>query len=737
MKKRLLCIIVAMLMVLPLVLVSCGSQDDKDKMKEIILGSDSDKPIDKAYTLSLWIPTDAITVKGQTKDLSELTQQQKDQLLKSYPDVYEFLKRVDDVEDAINEILIGRSYYTKIDIVPVNNEYYEEAIAERFAAMDAVSNPGDMNTLGASTAYENEVVEELVGSKVLYDLLYRPVDDNQLDIFLIRDYGEYSGYGQYISYIDSNYIIPLNDPQNGNYISTTGSYASINKLIRSQFLEELKVNNLIYALPNNHLYADQYQYILVNKELVDSYDEYNVDDMSDIYSCTDFINSVGNSGLQNVVPFVASFDDLAGYNYIDKNLGFGGITSTADDGNTVFNIESIFSNEEFSKYVKMYKELQDKNYVKTDLADGEVAAVRIFNGTSLEAQEYADEYYLIKTAAPVADTSDVYASMFAISSFSLSYDRSMKILNLLQSDTKIRTLLQYGIEGEDYTVAVETVDGKDIEKINIKDDTYYKMNILYTGNEYYTYPGDNTEIDDWDYVKETNLDVIINPFIRFDYYLENGNLTASEKQFIIEHKDEFYALILETYEQIASMTLSEYEAFLEVYNTDFDSKESALKALKEQIAELSSIQENIDKKNQEIADERAKMTANGDMARYEELVQKLDNANKRIDEISAEFAAGIFDNFDEQMQLYNDVLIIEGEINSVAERLIALENELAELIENQKTADAKIVELNDKCDVIIQEIETIKSINVNAYELKTSDNYAKLLEIYNKVLTLY
>ena len=148
MKKRLLCIIVAMLMILPLVLVSCGSTDEKDKMKDIILGTDSSNPIDKAYTLSLWIPTDSITIKGQTADLSELTQSQKDQLLKSHPEVYEFLKRVDDVEDAINEILIGRSFYTKIDIVPVNNEYYEQAIADRFAAMDENVNPGYMNTLG-------------------------------------------------------------------------------------------------------------------------------------------------------------------------------------------------------------------------------------------------------------------------------------------------------------------------------------------------------------------------------------------------------------------------------------------------------------------------------------------------------------------------------------------------------------------------------------------------------------
>ena len=199
MKKRFLCLILALVMVIPFVLASCGESED-DKMKEIILGGDGAE-IDRALTLSIWLPTDAITIKGQTADLGQMTQQNKLELQKNYPDVYDFLKRVDAVEDAINKILISRNYYTNIDIVPVNNEYYEEALAERFAKMDEATNPFDMNAKGDSSAYQNEVVEEYIGNKKLYNLLYRPVDENQLDIFLIRDYGEYSGYELYMSYI--------------------------------------------------------------------------------------------------------------------------------------------------------------------------------------------------------------------------------------------------------------------------------------------------------------------------------------------------------------------------------------------------------------------------------------------------------------------------------------------------------------------------------------------------------
>ena len=203
MKKRMLCFILALIMVLPLVLVSCNSQSEADRMKEIILGTEGDET-ERAYTLSLWIPTNKITIEGVTADLSELSQKDRKALQKQNPDIYEFLVRVDAVEEALNKILVSRNYYTHIDIVPVNDKFYEKSIDDRFDSMSANSDPGDMNKRGDSDEYKNDVTEEIVGNSTLYKLLYRPVDRNQLDIFLIRS------YDKYVSYINSNYILPLN-----------------------------------------------------------------------------------------------------------------------------------------------------------------------------------------------------------------------------------------------------------------------------------------------------------------------------------------------------------------------------------------------------------------------------------------------------------------------------------------------------------------------------------------------
>ena len=54
MKKRLLCLVLAMIMICSLFLVSCSDErtEDEIRMENVCKG-------DVAYTISLWIPTDS------------------------------------------------------------------------------------------------------------------------------------------------------------------------------------------------------------------------------------------------------------------------------------------------------------------------------------------------------------------------------------------------------------------------------------------------------------------------------------------------------------------------------------------------------------------------------------------------------------------------------------------------------------------------------------------------------
>ena len=570
MKKRLLCLILALVMVIPFVLASCGESED-DKMKEIILGGDGAE-IDRALTLSIWLPTDAITIKGQTADLGQMSQQNKIELQKNYPDVYDFLKRVDAVEDAINKILISRNYYTNIDIVPVNNEYYEEALAERFAKMDEKTNPFDMNAKGDSDAYQNEVVEEYIGNKKLYNLLYRPVDENQLDIFLIRDYGEYSGYELYMSYIEKDYLLPLNKISDGNgttdifpktnYLTASGSYASINKLIRNEIMSAMKVNDYIYALPNNHLYTEQ-EYFAVNKAVFAKLaNEYKVKDLTDFDSIVAYLNSVSALNDASVVPM---YNDgaIPAFGLVDlDNLTYGDSA-----------LNEIFSNEEFVNFVSAYKEAQENGLIVDALGDGQKAAVELFLGQNVEEiNAKAEDYYLIPVGAHDISSSELYSSMFAISTFTLDYDRAMKILNLLVSDSEIVTLLQYGIENEDYSITTEKVNGKDVETLNLNKDTAYNMNNLYTGSSYYTYPHNGAKIDEWDDVKNANLNIDVTKYVNVEYFLGKATLTDEEKA-LLDKKEELLLVASAALEALDAMSYESFNTLIELISNGGDISE--------------------------------------------------------------------------------------------------------------------------------------------------------------------
>ena len=45
------------------------------------------------------------------------------------------------------------------------------------------------------------------------------------------------------------------------------------------------------------------------------------------------------------------------------------------------------------------------------------------------------------------------------------------------------------------------------------------MNNLYTGSSYYTYPHNGAQIDDWDDVKNANLNIEVSKYVNVQYFL--------------------------------------------------------------------------------------------------------------------------------------------------------------------------------------------------------------------------
>lgn len=577
MKKRLLCIMLAVLLVIPMIFASCDdTRSDEEIIESILSGATT------ALTLSVWIPTESDT---------------------SDP---EFVERLNNVEAAINAILIEKNYSTKVDLIAIKDEEYEAKVAERYAQMNNGHTAGD--AYRTAQEYVN-TVEKFWPDKAndpdtyIYQIKYPDVLDYQMDIFLIR------GYESFINHYDDGNLKDISD-----YISVLGSdYSNVNKLIRPNFLSQMKINGKSYAIPNNHLYLDKYQYVIINKSLFDS-TEYNIDDIKEIYDAEEFINSLANTA--NVVPFLGTMKDAYDAFLIDPDYYIG---STIGDGS----LGNLFENEEYKKFVSFYKGLCEANCVKGTLENDEVAAVQVFNGTREEAEAKfsTDEYYFVGT--PIASTSSIYESMFAISSYSVDPDRAMKVLYLLETDVEVRTLLQYGIEDVDYTVSYDPDTEEKI--IHIKNDTPYNMNVYDTGNPYYTYPGDNTSLSDWDEIKDFNINVEVDPLICYDYILNSGKISEDTLKYLQFYKNDIKIKYDNYISSINNMSKEEFDKFsainfVEIYS-NISSKNKQIRS------ELEKINENL-----------TKLETETKAAEISKINSSIINSNITINELRAEIA---------------------------------------------------------------------------------------------------
>lgn len=522
MSKRILALVFVLLMVLSIALTGCSSEkSDDEKRRENASAGDT------AYTLSIWIPTNSNT---------------DDQAYKN---------RLVAIENAINAELATDN--TRIKLELVSDELYEQKLSQSLAnAQNSVLADPSKKPYLQGMEYVNDAEKEYPSNAededdYFYKLKFPAVLDNQIDICLIRDYNTYS------QYVKNGYLHSLNA-----YItSESATYPRFKKIIKNELIDALTIDKNLYAVPNNRAYADdEYQFILINKELAAQADVVvDVDSIKSIVDCEEIICKIGELATQNVVPFVGGENSpLITY------WGEGDSLIVSNNGSSI--LETIIQSEEYLDYTLLYKKLNELNYIKSSLVDGEKAGVSVFNGTLAQAQALEKDYYLVKIGTPVMDEEDVFGSMFAITEYSINYDRAMTVLYALNTNEKIRTLIQYGIEDVDYVLDRSEDEENPVIKVNRDENgkAIYDMNNDYTGNGYITYRNDGTVIDDWTYIKTVNYDAKISQFLHFKTNYQNGRSEQDKAQDVITSTNiANYAASI--YAEIDAMSVAEFEAF--------------------------------------------------------------------------------------------------------------------------------------------------------------------------------
>jgi len=502
MKKRLLCFLIAVLCVLPLALTGCG---DDEEITEV-----GTKPL----TLTLYGITGETTteeaIKAVEEELNVYTEGKFNThiVLKLYP------------EDEYYKILDEKL----ADIERIKKE--EEEAAKKKKEEDKLLQQMGQTRPPESTTVETEAetYEENGATKVVYPA----VKDTQLDIFMVQ------GATNLNKYHSAGYLSPLSESlaNSGKLIST---YISQERLATGMLggtgtSAGLVDRGTAYGIPNNTV-VGEYSYLLVNKELATKY-FYSADDVKTLASLANFLDDAAT----NHPDYITLYNEptIALEYLTDEPSLIGVVLTNSSNGFTRLVPRGLLNISNYTNYLSnVYKfrkngYITDGDYYKLP-EDKKVAAAFIKGNAALPA-EYEDEYLVINYANPVARASECPGTMFCVSSYTLNVDRSMEIIQALQTVASFRNTFQYGVNGVHYTEDEYT------GMVNILNDDY-AMNPDHTGNLFLLKPNNRMSEEElalaannWELAKQQYRETIISPFAMFNFQIvtaENYKTTSA------------------------------------------------------------------------------------------------------------------------------------------------------------------------------------------------------------------
>ncbi|MBE6713717.1 MAG: hypothetical protein E7575_00330 [Ruminococcaceae bacterium] len=486
-------------------------------------------------TLSLWIPTDDSTTAEAIQDveiaINSITQVEFDTAIKLYA--------IPDSE--YDEVIKGR-----IELLEERKKAEEQAELDRLQQQLQAAQKGEEYIEETTVNTENPNMDGDYSLVVRNAAGYDNVGKNQLDIFLIRGAEDYTYYA-------SNFF--LEDLRS----EITGSSKELATYIYPNFFDAAVYDNGIYGVPNNHVIGE-YTYFLVNKDLVEA--EYlDPTRLTSLQDCQEFIEAVAKYHT-DYVPVYGNYSPSY-YHYwngsqdADKfSVLASRVLYSSKPENVTF--DNIFEVPNFYNNYYLYKLFKEKGYVNTAETVPAKFGVGYITCTKDEIAKYENDYYVTAFEYPEGTDDDYLQSVFAVSKFTKNTSRAMEIITLLNTSTELRTVLQYGVEGQHWKYDEED----DSIIVKLSDD--YKMDIVDTGNVYMTYPDYGVSLDSWDNAKVQNTQSYYPPTLDF------GNPYSDLNTELFKELDALSARLLK---EIEAMTADEFKASVarlaaEVNNSD-------------------------------------------------------------------------------------------------------------------------------------------------------------------------
>lgn len=492
MSKKIVCLLLALLMVVT-VFTSCAGDDSDDAINDA-----KEEASETTVTLSMYLVSEKEVSKEQATAIQEAVNKITKSKFKAQLILHFF------TEDTYYEALDAA--FAKMD----ENTAFEDAVT------DELANKKDEAVTGET---EEETVKDEYGNETLK---YPEIPDYQVDILYL------SGFENLKKYVDEERLAMLDD-NIANTSTILKSYIAPDYLSRLDNLFDGRT----YALPVNAPIGN-FKYLLVNKEIMSKYNHVASDFTSIISDNTETLLEMVKELDTDYVPFRSLTENAipvpyAKYLGTDEN-GYLTNTFSVMGGMEVkswsfLNVGhyvssgTILANQVFQNAlntVARYKEL-GYYYGPDEEADKPFAIGYAEGGAELKAQ-YGDDYEFVVLQNPTFTARDLCANMFAVTEQSSDIARSMQILTHLNTDVEFRNLLLYGIENENYELIESEPDenGKTYQYVKRLNENYM-MAPEKTGNMYTIYPLEGQPLNLTDYYKEQNAAAHTDILLNFTY----------------------------------------------------------------------------------------------------------------------------------------------------------------------------------------------------------------------------
>lgn len=526
MNKRTISLILAFLMLSSLLFTGCSSLFG-DPEETNPNGTLVEEASNSAMTLSMYVvsaePVDERTAQLVEDAFNKITKVNFKTQVKLHFETYDkYFKKIEEVVESNLQLALLEEEAAKA-LKQARKNAKAEGIVTDDAWFDAfyAANPQyeqfretEELTGEDTTAEETELVtiEGIDNSYTLSQVKYPEEKPSQIDILWI------DSYERYCEYIEREMIQRLDQ-------ELSGSSKKLNEYVNGQLFTWAKwCTSGTYGIPNN-VVIGEYTYLLVNKELAKKY-SYNPEELNSLTKCADFLADVKNYE-PGVAPILGDIYTTNMY-YWDIDTTTGAINSSKfnvlgsttvgrthdpeNDMNVTLQCNNVFKNADFTEQLITIQKYKDLDYVVAEGAADQKYAVRMIKGPASLEKIYGEEYELNVLEYPRAGYEDIFTNMFAVSEYSRSLSRSMQIITYLNTNSDLRNVLQYGVEGVHYKIDDET--GK-LVRLN-RD---YIMNLESTGNVFMAYPEEDMDVDAWEWGKKQNLEV--KPYLSLGFDFKN------------------------------------------------------------------------------------------------------------------------------------------------------------------------------------------------------------------------